>query len=264
MENGQDKRVVAIIGARGGIGKALVSTYLDDDVELLLTANSRYDELAAWAKDLEPERGASVRTFRADLSSQKGAERLAEELLTTPRIDSLVVASGIDLMTPANKALDFDARLARAWQIDVASTITLARAIGVAMASRSRSVPGGGASPGVVLFGWDGAFRGQEGETAQIYSTCKGAVVAFARSLAQELAPYVRVNTVSPGWIKTTWGEQASPTANQRAADESLAGRWGTAEEVARVVRFLLSDDASFLNGQDIQVNGGFSFLRRS
>ncbi|MBQ1863450.1 MAG: SDR family oxidoreductase, partial [Thermoguttaceae bacterium] len=51
--------------------------------------------------------------------------------------------------------------------------------------------------------------------------------------------------------------------ASKRVADESLARRWGTPEEVASVARFLLSDAASYLNGQDVPVNGGFSYLRR-
>ncbi|MBQ2789375.1 MAG: SDR family oxidoreductase, partial [Thermoguttaceae bacterium] len=117
--------------------------------------------------------------------------------------------------------------------------------------------------PALVLFGWDGVERGMEGETAQLYAVCKGAVVSFGRSLAQELAPEVRVNVVSPGWIRTTWGAVASEAAAKRVAAESLSGRWGTAEEVAAVVRFLTSDAAAYVNGQNVPVNGGFSFRRR-
>ena len=258
------KRCVAIVGASGGIGSALVSSYLNDDVDLLLSANSRYDELVERVDKARRERDASIQTFRADLSSASGAARLAEDFLNAPRLDALVVASGVDLMTRESKTLDFNERLEKALRIDVASTVVLARTIGKALAERKRRDASVDFQPSVVLFGWDGVSRGQEGETAQIYSTCKGAVVAFARSLAQELAPYVRVNSVSPGWIKTTWGADASDAANRRAIDESLAKRWGTPEEIAKVVRFLLSDEASFVNGQDIQANGGFSYLRRS
>jgi 3-oxoacyl-[acyl-carrier protein] reductase len=62
---------------------------------------------------------------------------------------------------------------------------------------------------------------------------------------------------VAPGWIRTAWGERASQYWQQRAHDESLLARWGTPEDVARVVRFLASPAASFITGHVIPVNGG-------
>jgi len=172
------------------------------------------------------------------------------------------------LMTPEMKAATFDERLRRVWAVDVAATVATARAFGAAArafrrTSAEKNGSASGVSPALVLFGWDGVERGMEGETAQLYAVCKGAVVSFGRSLAQELAPEVRVNVVSPGWIRTTWGAVASEAATKRVAAESLSGRWGTAEEVAAVVRFLTSDAAAYVNGQNVPVNGGFSFRRR-
>ena len=69
----------------------------------------------------------------------------------------------------------------------------------------------------------------------------------------------VRVNCLAPGWIKTAWGQQASASWQERARKESALGRWGTAEEVARVARFLVSPSAAFVTGQVIDVNGGFN-----
>jgi len=259
------RRNIVIVGASGGIGRALTSSCLDDDVALYLTCNRGKDALDAWAQESAREgRRASIRVFQADLADPSGAAALADELLVAcaSRVDSLVVAAGIDLMTRESKALSFDERLARAWQIDVASAARIAREIGDAMQKRKRKFKEEDYKPAIVLFGWDGTERGQEGDTAQIYAACKGAVVAFARSLAQSLAPEARVNVVSPGWIRTTWGEIASESSQARVVAESLSGRWGAPEEVARVVRFLLSDDASYLNGQNIALNGGFSYRR--
>jgi 3-oxoacyl-[acyl-carrier protein] reductase len=91
-----------------------------------------------------------------------------------------------------------------------------------------------------------------------LFAAAKGAVMAFTRSLAQSLAPSVRVNCLALGWIKTGWGEQASEQWQERARRESLAQRWGTPEDVARAARFLVSPDSAFVSGQVVNLNGGF------
>jgi 3-oxoacyl-[acyl-carrier protein] reductase len=84
--------------------------------------------------------------------------------------------------------------------------------------------------------------------------------MAFTRSLAQSLAPEVRVNCLAPGWIRTSWGQGASKYWQQRAARQSLRGRWGTPEDVARAAAFLASPAADFITGQEIPINGGFRY----
>jgi 3-oxoacyl-[acyl-carrier protein] reductase len=82
--------------------------------------------------------------------------------------------------------------------------------------------------------------------------------MAFTRSAARSLGPKVRVNCVAPGWIKTAWGERASEAWQKRAVRESTLGRWGTPEDIAHAVRFLVSPAAAFVTGQVLPVNGGF------
>ena len=81
--------------------------------------------------------------------------------------------------------------------------------------------------------------------------------MAFTRSLALSLAPTVRVNALAPGWIKTAWGEGASPAWHDRVLRETPLARWGTPEDVAQAACFLVSPGAAFLTGQIIRVNGG-------
>ncbi len=276
QKNGDARRYVVISGASGGIGRSVAESYRGENVALYLQTNRNRAALTDWARRNGGD-FASVEIFEANLATEAGVGGFVDGVLgalkaaqktDVPRLDAFVAAAGVDLMTPEMKAATFDERLRRVWAVDVAATVATARAFGAAArafrrAAKEENGSASGVSPALVLFGWDGVDRGMEGETAQLYAVCKGAVVSFGRSLAQELAPEVRVNVVSPGWIRTTWGAVASEAATKRVAAESLSGRWGTAAEVASVVRFLTSDAAAYLNGQNVPVNGGFSFRRR-
>ena len=111
----------------------------------------------------------------------------------------------------------------------------------------------------IVNMGWDQAQTGMAGDSGEMFAATKGSIIAFSRSLAKSLAPQVRVNCLAPGWIRTTWGEQASDYWQRRATSESSMGRWGTPEDVAHAAHFLVSPAASFITGQVIEVNGGFT-----
>jgi 3-oxoacyl-[acyl-carrier protein] reductase len=132
---------------------------------------------------------------------------------------------------------------------DVSGTAYCCWAAGERMASA-----GGGV---IVNIGWDKAWTGMEGRTAELFALSKAAVMGFTKSVARSLAPAVRVNCVAPGWIRTEWGEGASQPWQERVAAETPLGRWGTPQDVARVTMFLCSDDAAFMTGQVVNVNGG-------
>jgi 3-oxoacyl-[acyl-carrier protein] reductase len=109
----------------------------------------------------------------------------------------------------------------------------------------------------ILNMGWDQAETGMAGDSGELFAASKGAVMAATRSLAKSLAPEVRVNCLAPGWIRTQWAEHASAEWQERGRRESLLGRWGTPEDVARVACFLASPAAEFIDGQIIHINGG-------
>jgi NAD(P)-dependent dehydrogenase (short-subunit alcohol dehydrogenase family) len=94
------------------------------------------------------------------------------------------------------------------------------------------------------------------------YSTAKAAMINLTRTVAREWAGFgVRVNAIAPGWIETELNEGArrDPGFTASIRDTIPLGRWGTAEEVAAVARFLASDAASFMTGSVVVVDGGQS-----
>ncbi len=90
------------------------------------------------------------------------------------------------------------------------------------------------------------------------YAAAKAGVIGFTRSLAKEVAPYnVRVNAVAPGFIETDMTADFREKYRQRLNDTIPLGRFGTPEEVARVVVFLASEESGYITGEAIQIDGG-------
>ncbi len=240
-------RTAVVTGGTSGIGRAIAVA--------LAAAGSRvaiHGRSASRAAGVAAELGDSwAGTFLADLAVPGEAERLGDELTTTlPSLDTVVLFSGADVLTGEAAAWPFERKLTELLQVDVTSTMLLARQLGRWMKERHGGV--------VITCGWDQAGVGMEGDSGELFAATKGAVMAFTRSLARSLGPEVRANCVAPGWIKTAWGDGASEVWQRRAVRESLLGRWGTPEDIAASVCWLASPGAAFVSGQVIPINGGF------
>jgi 3-oxoacyl-[acyl-carrier protein] reductase len=240
-------RWAVVTGSTRGIGKAIALELASAGANVVVHGRDREaaDEVVAAIRELKRESRAVV----TDLADAAGRRELVDRIWQERPIDIWVNNAGVDVLTGAAADWPFDEKLRRLWEVDVLGTVELSRAVGAQMKERGQGT--------IINIGWDQAEVGMAGDSGEMFAVIKGGIMNFTRSLAKSLAPAVRVNCIAPGWIRTAWGEKASDYWQERAKGESLLGRWGEAEDIARVTRFLASDAASFVNGQTIAVNGG-------
>ena len=150
--------------------------------------------------------------------------------------------------------MSFDDKLEKLWKTDVAGTIRISRAVALRMMCQPQTE----SLPTILNLSWDQAEAGMEGESGQYFGATKAAIAAFSKSLAKTVGPKVRVNCIAPGWIQTAWGESASEAWDHRARGESMLERWGRPSDIANVAWVLASPECEFINGQTIEVNGGW------
>jgi 3-oxoacyl-[acyl-carrier protein] reductase len=244
--------VAVVSGASGGIGRAVALEFARGGADVVVHAHRQVKEAEGLAQEIRRV-GRDAHVLQADLADANACEAFADSAWRwKSRVDVLVNIAGADVLTGEAADWPFEKKLAALWQVDVLATIRLSRTLGQQMKGRGSGV--------ILNIGWDQSEQGMAGDSGEMFAAVKGAVAAFTRSLAQSLAPQVRVNCLAPGWIKTSWGERASDYWQQRAERQSLRGRWGTPEDVAKAAVFLASPAAEFINGQVIPVNGGFRY----
>lgn len=238
-----------VTGASSGIGKAIAVALAQHGADVVIHAGKSADALEQTAVAIRGM-GRFTHKMLVDLRDQDCCRKLAHEAWSHWQgLEIVVCNAGADILTGTGKTLSFEEKLTALWQVDVVSTMLLARELGARMKAAGQGV--------ILTMGWDQAETGFEGDSGELFCAAKSAVMAFTRSLALNLAPTVRVNCLAPGWIKTQWGDHAPPAWQERAVREAPLKRWGTAEDVARTAVWLAGPDASFVTGQTIRVNGG-------
>jgi len=241
-------RHAVVTGASSGIGRAVALELASAGADVTVHYHRNREGAEKTASSIR-ELGRKADIQQADLGDHDAARKLVESCFEAGDVDVWINNAGVDVLTGAAREWSFEQKLQQLLEVDVQATCYLGRAVG----QRMRAA-GSGA---IINIGWDQAERGMEGDSGELFSTSKNAVMGFSRSLAVSLAPEVRVNCVAPGWIKTAWGEVAPQAWQDRVMAETPLKRWGLPEDIARLVRFLVSDEASYLTGQVIYANGG-------
>ena len=252
MTGRHDGRVVAITGTAGGQGRAAALLFA---AEGAVVAGCDLDAAgsAETAELVARSGGRMLDTAPVDLTSEDDVtawiDRVAREL---GRIDVLHANAAATRFAPLEETSLEEWRWVLAHELDVVF-LPVKHAWPHLRSSRGA----------VVLVGSTAGVSGSRTNTRLAHTVTKGGVIAATRQLAAEGAPHgIRVNCVSPGMVRTpaTEGDLLAPDSPMRSIARHIPlGRIGTAEEIARCVSFLASDEASYVTGANLMVDGGWS-----
>jgi NAD(P)-dependent dehydrogenase (short-subunit alcohol dehydrogenase family) len=242
-------RIALVTGAGAGIGLAIARLLAAEGAHVWVTdvdgaaaeagaAAIRAEGHAATARTLDVSRGQDVTAVLRDLSQTHG------------RADIVVNNAGLNVRSDFRHLSDADWVKIR--EVNLDGVVRIARdAFDLLKAS------GRGSLVNVSSIMGRRGLRQLAG-----YSATKGAVTALTKALAVEYAPYaIRVNALAPGFIETALTERVlrNPAINKALLDQTPMRRFGTAEDVARAALFLASDDAGYVTGAELVVDGGMS-----
>ncbi|MCH2201626.1 MAG: SDR family oxidoreductase [Fuerstiella sp.] len=243
-----DGKRIVVTGASTGIGSAIASECAAAGADIVVSYRTSQHDAESVAESIR-QQGRSADVFALDLANVQSCDDFVRDCCNSGPVDGVVNNAGADLLTGEMKNADYLLKLQTLLDVDVQGTVRLARAFGMRLKRQGSGC--------LLTVGWDQSDRGMEGDSGELFSTAKNAIMGFSRSLAMSLAPDVRVNCIAPGWIRTEWGSVASDLWQRRVLDETPLKRWGQPQDVAFIARFLLSDEAAFITGQVINVNGG-------
>lgn len=242
-----ESQVLVVTGGASGLGLAVVERFTNKGIAVAIidVSKEKGESLELQLR----EQGKMARFYCADITDQKVARQVAEEVASHfGRIDYLVNAAGIIRRTAAIRVSDKE--IGAVLDVNLIGTVFMCQAVQPYMVES-----GGGA---IVNFGSMLAHYGSKNLLS--YAASKGGVVQVTKCLAVDWAEYnIRVNAVSPGYIETplSSGATKDPRFNERILSRTPQRRYGTPDEVASVIDFLCSKDASFITGVDLPIDGG-------
>lgn len=241
-------KVAFITGATRGIGKQIALTLAKEGYDIALNYRSENEDLTAVVNEIESSRdGVKCFTVKADISNFEECENAVKAIIDNfGKIDVLVNNAGItkDTLLLRMKKEDFDSVI----DVNLGGTFNVTKNVASYMLK---------AKSGRIIN--ISSVVGVSGNAGQCnYAASKAGVIGFTKSLAKELASRnILVNAIAPGFIETAMTECLSDDVKNEIAKNIPLKRIGNVQDVANLVKFLASEDSSYITGQVINIDGG-------
>lgn len=238
---------VIITGSNRGIGKAMVEAFTAAGYNVWACARKTDPEFESWLIETEKKTGVWIKPVYFELSDTDALNAGIQSIIDDGQpIDVLVNNAGISTvgLLSMSKVEDIENLFA----VNYFAMLRIIQKVSKRMSRQHQGV--------IINMGSNAGIDPQPGKIA--YGSSKAAVMMMTKCLAKELGPMgIRVNAIAPGPIETEMIHQYKDDVLKNLASESALRRLGTTDEIAKVAVFLASDQASYINGEIIKVDGG-------
>jgi len=239
---------VLVTGGTRGIGEAIVREFAKSGCDVIINYVKSEEKAIKLKEELENKYHVRILPIQADISNEIAVKKMIDSAIKEfGKIDVLVNNAGIVIDK------EFEDRTAEDWkktlEVNLIAPFTLTKLIGQEMMKQKSGVIINISSTN----GIDTYYP-----TSVDYDASKSGLISLTYDAAVQFAPYVRVNCIAPGWVNTEMNKELSEEFVKEETQRILVRRFGEPEEIAKVVTFLASEDASFINSTVLKVDGGW------
>lgn len=242
-----NRKVVLITGSSRGIGRSTAIKYAQNNYNVVINYNNSYDKARELGDYLVSTYGIEVMIVKADVSNEVEVKDMVDKVISKFGIIDVLVNN-------ASIAIDSDFTCKDSNSFNEILNTNL---VGTFLVSKEVSKYMKDNRSGVIINvsstnGIDSMYV----ESLE-YDASKAGVISLTHNLAEYLKPYVRVNCVCPGWVNTDMNKDLDSSYIEQENKRIMLNRFAEPDEIANVIYFLATDEASYINNSIIKVDGG-------
>jgi len=240
-------KTVLVTGSSNGIGKETVIKFAKNNYSVVITYNSDSTSALELEKEIKNKYNVDVLVIKCDISSESDIKSMVDSVISRfGKIDVLVNNAGIAIDTTfEDKTKD---NFMKTLEVNLVGTFLVSKYVSNYMLKEKKG--------SIINVSSTNGIDSYYVESLD-YDASKSGVISLTHNLANYLAPYVRVNCVCPGWINTKMNDCLSEEFKKKEIEKILLSRFADPKEVANLIYFLATDEASYINDTIIKIDGG-------
>lgn len=243
-----NNKVVLVTGSSRGIGRATIIEFAKKGYNVIINYKNSDKEASILKEQLQKDYNIKALAIKADVSNESDVENMIEDIISQfGRIDVLVNNAGIAIDK------EFEDRTVDDWKKTLTTNLigpfVVSKYVGeIMLKQKSGKIINISSTNGINSF-----FP-----TSIDYDASKAAVINLTHNLAIQFAPYINVNCVAPGWVNTEMNQELPKELIAEETEKIYKKRFAEPSEIGKVICFLASEDADFINDEVIKVDGGY------
>ena len=241
-----NKKCVLITGSTG-LAKSIIKKYAENNYDIIMTYNSHEIEAKKLESEIKEKYNIDTLCIKCDISNEEDIINLKKKVLEKfKKIDVLINNAAIAIDTTFD--MKTKENFMKTLEVNLVGTFLMCKYFGELMIEQKQgNIVNISSTNGIDTYY----------EYSLDYDSSKAGVINLSHNLANHYAPYIRVNTICPGWINTPMNNELDNKYIKEECNKILLNRFADPKEIAEVIYFITSDNASYINDSVIRVDGG-------